>query len=131
VSELTKIGRPTYFCERVNFGHRPTDLLLWPFSFAGGSFQNRIFQVIFEIDSSEREIEKFIIRQPPIGEKDDYDSETRWGFSYWCSERVPVHRGTGAHLFPYVPFLFPCSRKTASIYRRGLGFVREERAYSV
>ena len=25
-----------------------------------------------------REIEKFIIRQPPIGEKDDYDSENSW-----------------------------------------------------
>jgi len=24
------------------------------------------------------EIEKFIIRQPPIGEKDDYDSENSW-----------------------------------------------------
>jgi len=26
----------------------------------------------------EREIEKFIIRQPPKGEKDDYDSENSW-----------------------------------------------------
>jgi len=26
----------------------------------------------------EREIEKFIIRQPPMGEKDDYDSENSW-----------------------------------------------------
>jgi len=25
-----------------------------------------------------REIEKFIIRQPPIGEKDDYDSGNSW-----------------------------------------------------
>ena len=25
-----------------------------------------------------REMEKFIIRQPPIGEKDDYDSENSW-----------------------------------------------------
>ena len=24
------------------------------------------------------EIEKFIIRQPPMGEKDDYDSENSW-----------------------------------------------------
>ena len=24
------------------------------------------------------EVEKFIIRQPPIGEKDDYDSENSW-----------------------------------------------------
>jgi len=28
--------------------------------------------------SSAREIEKFIIRQPPTGEKDDYDSENSW-----------------------------------------------------
>jgi len=27
---------------------------------------------------SGREIEKFIIRQPPMGEKDDYDSENSW-----------------------------------------------------
>jgi len=27
---------------------------------------------------SHREIEKFIIRQPPKGEKDDYDSENSW-----------------------------------------------------
>jgi len=26
----------------------------------------------------EREIEKFIIRQPQMGEKDDYDSENSW-----------------------------------------------------
>jgi len=26
----------------------------------------------------EREIEKFVIRQPPKGEKDDYDSESSW-----------------------------------------------------
>jgi len=26
----------------------------------------------------QREIEKFIIRQPPTGEKDDYDSENSW-----------------------------------------------------
>jgi len=26
----------------------------------------------------QREREKFIIRQPPIGEKDDYDSENSW-----------------------------------------------------
>ena len=26
----------------------------------------------------DRDIEKFIIRQPPIGEKDDYDSENSW-----------------------------------------------------
>jgi len=28
--------------------------------------------------SSPREIEKFITRQPPIAEKDDYDSENSW-----------------------------------------------------
>jgi len=28
--------------------------------------------------SQYREIEKFIIRQKPIGAKDDYDSETSW-----------------------------------------------------
>ena len=28
--------------------------------------------------SAQREIEKFIIRQPPKGEKDDYDSENSW-----------------------------------------------------
>jgi len=27
---------------------------------------------------TEREIEKFNIRQPPKGEKDDYDSENSW-----------------------------------------------------
>jgi len=31
-----------------------------------------------------REIEKFIIRQPPIGEKDDYDSE-----NYGISDGLP------------------------------------------
>jgi len=29
-------------------------------------------------NSSEREIKVFIIRQPPMGEKDDYDSENSW-----------------------------------------------------
>jgi len=32
------------------------------------------------------EIEKFIVRQPPMGEKDDYDSENSWSkfvFSIW------------------------------------------------
>jgi len=28
--------------------------------------------------NAKREIEKFIIRQPPMGEKDDYDSENSW-----------------------------------------------------
>jgi len=31
-----------------------------------------------------REIEKIIIRQPPIGEKDDYDSE-----NFWISDGLP------------------------------------------
>jgi len=30
------------------------------------------------LEASGREIEKFIIRQPPRGEKDDYDSENSW-----------------------------------------------------
>jgi len=30
------------------------------------------------VKEHEREIEKFIIRQPPMGEKDDYDSENSW-----------------------------------------------------
>jgi len=39
------------------------------------------------------EIEKFIIRQPPIGEKDDYDSENSWisdglpSSSFWAQSR--------------------------------------------
>jgi len=33
---------------------------------------------------SDREIKKFIIRQPPIGEKYDYDSE-----NYWISDGRP------------------------------------------
>jgi len=32
----------------------------------------------------EREIGKFIVRQPPIGGKDDYDSENSW-----ISDRLP------------------------------------------
>jgi len=32
------------------------------------------------------EIEKFIIRQPPMGEKDDYDSENSW-----ISDVLPSH----------------------------------------
>jgi len=35
----------------------------------------RGFSSLIEVD---REREKFIIRQPPIGEKDDYDSENSW-----------------------------------------------------
>jgi len=36
-----------------------------------------------------REIEKFIIRQPPIGEKDDYDSENSW-----ISDGLPTRRAS-------------------------------------
>jgi len=32
----------------------------------------------FEYVLQDREIEKFIIRQPPMGGKDDYDSENSW-----------------------------------------------------
>jgi len=32
----------------------------------------------FLASAKTREIEKFIIRQPPKGEKDDYDSENSW-----------------------------------------------------
>jgi len=35
-----------------------------------------------------REIEKFIIRQPPIGRKEDYNSE-----NCWISEGLPSCRG--------------------------------------
>jgi len=31
-----------------------------------------------------KEREKFVIRQPPIGEKDDYDSE-----NFWISDGLP------------------------------------------
>jgi len=31
-----------------------------------------------KVHVSDREIEKFIIRQPPMGEKDDYDGENSW-----------------------------------------------------
>jgi len=34
--------------------------------------------VCVSLSVSMREREKFIIRQPPIGEKDDYDSENSW-----------------------------------------------------
>jgi len=44
-----------------------------------------IFPILHEVRSdSAGEIEKFIIRQPPIGEKDDYDSE-----NFWISDRLP------------------------------------------
>ena len=42
-------------------------------------------------------IEKFIIRQPPKGEKDDYDSEN---FLVACFSSVKNHNVSGPHLFP-------------------------------
>jgi len=39
--------------------------------------RSKIFRAAF-ICFVDREIEKFIIRQPPKGEKDDYDSENSW-----------------------------------------------------
>ena len=33
---------------------------------------------VVRVVQNEREIEKFIIRQPPTGEKDDYDGENSW-----------------------------------------------------
>jgi len=43
----------------------------------------------------EREIEKFIIRQPPIGEKDEYDSENSWISDGLPSSSRRRRRGTG------------------------------------
>jgi len=43
----------------------------------------------------QREIEKFIIRQPPKGEKDDNDSENSWisdGLPSFSNERVWKYR---------------------------------------
>jgi len=34
--------------------------------------------MIVKTPGSQREIEKFIIREPPMEEKDDYDSENSW-----------------------------------------------------
>ena len=41
------------------------------------------------------EIEKFIIRQPPIGEKDDYDSENSWISDGLSSSSRRRRRGGG------------------------------------
>jgi len=43
----------------------------------------------------EREIEKFIIRQPPIGGKDDYDSENSWISDGLTSRSKRRRRGGG------------------------------------
>ena len=42
-----------------------------------------------------REIEKFMKRQPPIGEKDDYDSENSWISDGLPSSRRRRRRGDG------------------------------------
>jgi len=42
-----------------------------------------------------REIEKFIIRQPPKGEKDDYDSENSWFSDGLPSSSRSRRRGDG------------------------------------
>jgi len=44
---------------------------------------------------SQREIEKFIIRQPPIGETDDYDSENSWISDGLLSSSRRRRRGDG------------------------------------
>jgi len=41
------------------------------------------------------EIEKFILRQPPIGEKDDYDSENSWISDELPSSSRRRRRGDG------------------------------------
>jgi len=45
-----------------------------------------------------REIEKFIIRQPPKGEKDDYDSENSWISDGLPSSSRDGRRGRGENL---------------------------------
>ena len=42
-----------------------------------------------------REIEKFIIRQPPMGEKDDYDSENSWISDGLPNSSRRIRRGGG------------------------------------
>jgi len=42
-----------------------------------------------------REIEKFFLRQPPIGEKDDYDSENSWISDGLPSSSRRRRRGNG------------------------------------
>ena len=49
----------------------------------------------------DREIEKFIIRQPPIGEKDDYDSENSW-----ISDGLPSSSIWSGHM-PQWSFAWP------------------------
>ena len=44
--------------------------------------------MIVKTPGSQREIEKFIIREPPMGEKDDYDSENSWISDGLPSSRV-------------------------------------------
>jgi len=66
-------------------------------SFAIGQFFPiflRSIKGVFAFSGFVREIEKFIIRQPPMGEKDDYDSENSW-----ISDGLPV-------CTPYFPRFF-------------------------
>ena len=48
-----------------------------------------------KIGPAEREIEKFILRQTPMGEKDDYDSENSWISDGLPSSRRRRRRGDG------------------------------------
>jgi len=41
-------------------------------------FVDRAYVPVLQTRWVGREIEKFIIRQPPMGEKDDYDIENSW-----------------------------------------------------
>jgi len=51
-----------------------SSFVLFPFK-VSENMAKRPFSLCVDRD---REIEKFIIRQPPKGEKDDYDSENSW-----------------------------------------------------
>ena len=48
--------------------------------FTGSNAPDAVADMLLEAIEELRagEIEKFIIRQPPMGEKDDYDSENSW-----------------------------------------------------
>ena len=55
-----------------------------PFTFTTPFLPNQIrgttatLELAHKGNINDREIEKFIIRQPPIGDKDDYDSKNSW-----------------------------------------------------
>ena len=53
-----------------------------------------------------REIEKFIIRQPPIGEKDDHDSENSWISDGLPSSSRRRRRGEGRGKVELTSFFF-------------------------